>query len=208
VSSSQAVVGAVIGLGLMKGGRGLNYRVLANIASGWVTTPAIACLVCFVSLFFLQNVFNQAVYLDRSYQIEPVVLEKLVGEGLPSNDLKLLMGETYSNVSAFRAEISDLTNLTATEESRLLDASEIVNFEIRGNSIYKLPYDSLTQAQFSALKKLIGNTYKYSWLFDEALASQDDVWKQRPDTGSNNAYNKELMKNYEMVHRLFRNDSE
>jgi len=118
------------------------------------------------------------------------------------------MGKTYSNVSAFRAEISNLTNLTATEESRLLDASEIVSFEISGNSLYKLPYDSLTQAQFSALEKLIGNTYKYSWLFDEALASQDDVWKQRPDTSSNKAYNKELMKNYAMVHRLFRTDSE
>ena len=119
VSSSQAVVGAVIGLGLMKGGRGLNYRVLANIASGWVTTPAIACLVCFVSLFFLQNVFNQAVYRDTSYQVEPIVLVKLVGEGLPSNELKLLMGKTYDNVSAFRTDISSLTNLTAKEESRV-----------------------------------------------------------------------------------------
>jgi len=36
----------------------MNYRVLANIASGWVTTPFIACIVSLVSLFLLQIVFN------------------------------------------------------------------------------------------------------------------------------------------------------
>ncbi len=206
VSSSQAVVGAVIGLGLMKGGRGINYRVLVNIASGWVTTPAIACLVCFASLFFLQNVFNQAVYRDSAYQIEPMVLEKLVSEGLPSNELKLLMGKFYSNVSEFRAEISSRTNLTAKEESRLLEASEIVNLEISSNSIYKLQYGSLTQAQFASLEKLIGNTYILKWLLDEALAKLDDAWRQRPDTNINKTHNKELKKALEMVHRMFRSD--
>ncbi len=58
VSSTQAVVGAMLGLGILKGGGGINYRVLASIASGWVTTPIIACIMCFVSLFLLQNVFN------------------------------------------------------------------------------------------------------------------------------------------------------
>lgn len=53
VSSTQAVVGAMLGLGILKGGGGMNLRVLARIASGWVTTPVIACIVCFVALSFL-----------------------------------------------------------------------------------------------------------------------------------------------------------
>ncbi|MBU1676633.1 inorganic phosphate transporter, partial [bacterium] len=57
VSSSQAVVGGVLGLGLLKGGRGIKYRVLGEIAAGWVTTPVVACAITFVGLFFLQNVF-------------------------------------------------------------------------------------------------------------------------------------------------------
>jgi len=57
VSSSQAVVGAVLGLGLLKGGRGIKFRVLGEIAAGWVTTPVVACGITFVALFFLQNVF-------------------------------------------------------------------------------------------------------------------------------------------------------
>lgn len=63
VSSSQAVVGAVLGIGIIKGGRGIKWSLLGKIASGWITTPIIAAMICFVSLFFLQNVFNQQVFL-------------------------------------------------------------------------------------------------------------------------------------------------
>jgi PiT family inorganic phosphate transporter len=62
VSSSQAVVGAVLGIGLLKGGRGIRWRVLGGIGAGWVATPILAGLICFVGLFFLQNVFDQQVY--------------------------------------------------------------------------------------------------------------------------------------------------
>ncbi len=53
VSSSQAVIGAMLGLGVLKGGGGVNLSVLAKIASGWVTTPIIACSVCFATLSVL-----------------------------------------------------------------------------------------------------------------------------------------------------------
>jgi PiT family inorganic phosphate transporter len=58
VSSTQAVVGAMLGLGILKGGGGMNVRVLARIASGWVTTPIIASIICFASLSLLRNVFS------------------------------------------------------------------------------------------------------------------------------------------------------
>ena len=61
-SSSQAVIGAVIGVGLAKGGREVKWGILSRIALGWITTPVIAGIVCFVALFFLENVFNLAVY--------------------------------------------------------------------------------------------------------------------------------------------------
>jgi PiT family inorganic phosphate transporter len=62
VSSSQAVVGAVLGIGLLRGGRAIRWRVLGGIGLGWLATPVIAGVICFVGLFFLQNVFNQVVY--------------------------------------------------------------------------------------------------------------------------------------------------
>lgn len=63
VSSSQAVIGAVIGIGLAKGGRSVRWSILGRIAIGWVTTPVISALLCFISLFFLENVFNQVVFV-------------------------------------------------------------------------------------------------------------------------------------------------
>jgi len=67
VSSSQAVVGAVIGIGLCHGRRSarqIKWTVLGGIASGWISTPLIAAAISFVLLFFVQNVFQQEVYRE------------------------------------------------------------------------------------------------------------------------------------------------
>ncbi len=45
VSSSQAIIGAVLGIGIIKGVKTINTRTLLNIVIGWVTTPVIALLV-------------------------------------------------------------------------------------------------------------------------------------------------------------------
>ena len=62
VSSSQAMIGAILGIGLAKGGRGINWVVILKIAAGWIATPVIAASICFISLFFLENVFRQIVF--------------------------------------------------------------------------------------------------------------------------------------------------
>lgn len=61
VSSSQAVVGAVLGLGLAKGGRNINFKLLGKIGVGWILTPITAALISFILLFFMQNVFIRPV---------------------------------------------------------------------------------------------------------------------------------------------------
>ena len=65
VSSSQAIVGAIMGIGLMKGGRGIEFNVLGKISLGWLATPLIAGLVSFVSLFFMDNVFELTVFQNE-----------------------------------------------------------------------------------------------------------------------------------------------
>jgi inorganic phosphate transporter, PiT family len=48
------VVGAVLGIGLVKGVRSVNMKVLLRIVLGWITTPAISIIVAylFYGLFF------------------------------------------------------------------------------------------------------------------------------------------------------------
>ena len=63
VSSSQSIVGGVLGVGLAKGGgRNINYRILGKISAGWIATPLIGMLVSFILLFIIQNVFAQQVF--------------------------------------------------------------------------------------------------------------------------------------------------
>ena len=63
VSSSQAIVGAVIGIGLLKGGKEVQWNIAGKITIGWVLLPIIAALISFIVLFVLQNIFNQAISL-------------------------------------------------------------------------------------------------------------------------------------------------
>jgi inorganic phosphate transporter, PiT family len=50
VSSSQAVVGALIGIGLVKDFRLLNWGLLLRIFSGWVLTPTVSGIMCVIML--------------------------------------------------------------------------------------------------------------------------------------------------------------
>ena len=58
VSSSQAVVGAIVGISILQGTTGIRWSVLRKIVAGWIATPFVAGLMSFIGLFFLQNVFG------------------------------------------------------------------------------------------------------------------------------------------------------
>ncbi|MBW2653465.1 MAG: anion permease [Deltaproteobacteria bacterium] len=51
VSSSQAVVGSVIGIGIIKGASTVNTHTLKNILLAWFLTPVIACLIAILITF-------------------------------------------------------------------------------------------------------------------------------------------------------------
>jgi len=54
VSTSQAVIGAILGVGIVKGVNTVSRRTLTNILIGWFLTPAIACFIAVV-LYFAVN---------------------------------------------------------------------------------------------------------------------------------------------------------
>ncbi len=54
VSTSQAVIGAVLGVGIIKGIRTVEKRTLMNILIGWFLTPAIAAVIA-LSIYFAIN---------------------------------------------------------------------------------------------------------------------------------------------------------
>ena len=64
VSSSQVIVGCIIGIGLLKGARNINFKVLGEIGLAWIISPLSSGLLTFFMLFFMKNIFS----LDVGYK--------------------------------------------------------------------------------------------------------------------------------------------
>ena len=58
VSSSQAIVGGVIGIGILKSGKEVKWSVAGKISIGWVILPLITMLISMVILYILKNMFD------------------------------------------------------------------------------------------------------------------------------------------------------
>lgn len=61
VSSSQAVVGAIIGIGIGKGDFNINFKKLKGISLGWLLTPILSLFISYIGLAIIQNVFAQTI---------------------------------------------------------------------------------------------------------------------------------------------------
>lgn len=57
VSTSQAVVGAVMGAGLTKGVKNVNFGVFKNIGIAWISSPTVAGLLAYLVALATQNYF-------------------------------------------------------------------------------------------------------------------------------------------------------
>jgi phosphate/sulfate permease len=58
VSSSQVIVGCIIGIGLYKGARNINFKILGEIVLAWVLSPVASGFLTFFLLFFVKNIFS------------------------------------------------------------------------------------------------------------------------------------------------------
>ncbi len=58
VSSTQVVVGSVIGIGMVKGVQEIKFKMIRNIVAGWILTPILSGITTFFALFFVQSVFG------------------------------------------------------------------------------------------------------------------------------------------------------
>ena len=101
VSSSQAVVGAIVGLGMMRGGRDIDWRLVRNVGIGWITTPLVAALACFIALFFVQNVFDQPVYREKRFALSLEVLDRIGEHTVATKELAQLASHEFTGAPAF-----------------------------------------------------------------------------------------------------------
>jgi len=201
VSSSQAIVGAVIGMGLLKGGKGIKWPTVGGIASGWVTTPIISALVSFISLFFMQNVFLQETYRPVQYQITPQAELRIQNQGVNTDGLTEILGNKYSSAVKIRQALSKAIELKPDILELVLESSEIKEIEILSERLGTLDTKWVTREQVNTVRQLAGHEYTHKWQLSNALASVSPAWRKKQD---DKKYNRDLERKLSYLYNHFK----
>ncbi|MBF0428875.1 MAG: inorganic phosphate transporter, partial [Magnetococcales bacterium] len=204
VSSSQAVVGAVIGIGFIQNSHNIKWSVTGRIAIAWVQTPVISALVSFVMLFFVQNLFSQTVFQKVEYQLSKPLLERHV-KTMDVKSLETLIGKPFDNSGSLKSEVDKLlpkadykAELKMIQEARMeriyIDAARFPELDKSG---------ILTKPQIDSVKSLAGKTFDYRWQLENALAETSETWRLKEKTVLNKPYNKDVIQRLTIVMDLY-----
>ncbi|MBU8871952.1 MAG: inorganic phosphate transporter family protein [Gemmatimonadales bacterium] len=206
VSSSQAVIGAILGLSLFKGA-GIRYNVLGGISLGWVATPIAAGILAFFLLFFVDNVFDQQVSRQVQYRIDEVVCEELLRTGVQDEGLNGFMNRTVTNALTLKRDLQESTELNDEQITKILDLAQLGNWKI-DPAVIAADIDKhwLTQGQLKALRSISGRQFDHVWQLNKALADASPEWRVKPAATVNKIFNKDLKKKQDYLDRLFKVD--
>lgn len=148
VSSSQVIVGSIMGIGIVKGVNEIKFRTIRGIVSGWVLTPVAAGLLSFLALFFVRNLFNLNVGTEVS-------LNEIAGE-LPSV-AATVAAETTRHINLVWPGVSLLAAVVITgiiaytfnqQKKRLAAEKELLEREKENN----MARQALTDAEIRAVQ--------------------------------------------------------
>ncbi len=163
----------------MKGGTQLDWKVAGKIATGWLTTPAIAALVSVFALFVLQNVFQQQVQHPIKYEVSEAVIEQLQGQGIPVQGLDQLTGTVNSSAKQMSRALGKESALDKVQKELLLDYAELHFVRVNMDKLNDRVSASFTAAQLKALKMLDGRVYEHPWQLEQDLALNSAEWQLR-----------------------------
>ncbi|HPF69726.1 MAG TPA: inorganic phosphate transporter [Candidatus Krumholzibacteria bacterium] len=204
VSSSQAVIGAIIGIGVLRGGRGIRYGVLGEISLGWAATPVLAGALAFVLLFVVDNVFDQQVSRPVAYRIDQAVIAELEARGIRDQGLAGLEGRLRTNSVRLKHDLRESTKLKPDQILTVIEVARLGAWRVDAAVIAtELDREWLTSEQLHAVRSLVGRDYRRSWELRRDLAAASAEWRPRPASTVNRVHNKELEKKLEYLETLF-----
>ncbi len=209
VSSSQAVIGAIVGLSLLQGGQGVRYRVLGEISLGWVATPVVAGLLSFVLLFFINNVFDQEVYREEHYRIDSIVVRELERRHLPTNGLDKLLDRELTNPVGLMKILQTENGYSPSQAKQVTQLAMVTQIKVSAE-LLAMSGDGqwLNPAQWEAIRALDGRMFARAWAFHVALGQESKDWSLRPATKLNQLWNKNLKRRLEYLDRVFQVSSQ
>ena len=203
VSSSQAVVGAVIGIGMLQGGREIQWPRIYGIVRGWAITPVISCLLCFVGLYFLQNVFQQEVQRESNYLLSTRVLEKFQKEGIETTGLNQLSDSTFSSSAELVRAVSSIVPLSSQQGLKVVEFSLQKSLLITQEKIASMDKKGLSSIQLDALNQLQGQTFNFPWQLGDSLAEISSEWEVRGGGLKNKLHDRKIKQKLAYLYRNF-----
>ena len=206
VSSSQAVIGAILGIAIAKGGRNIQFNILGKISSGWITTPVIACIISFVALFFVQNVFDQHVYHKTPYSLSLKVIDQLEKEGFPIEKIESFEGTRYSTGLRLQQNLKKIKNLNNKEKSMIYSYAAVDSFYVNPAFLKDIEAENiLTYKQFRSLETISRQSFSHKWEFQNELILLSPDWEYRTEKQKNYlAYNAHLKKQYDFIYHYLK----
>ena len=203
VSSSQAVVGAILGISLYRGANQIRLRVLGEIGAGWVATPVVAGVLALLLLAVMDNVFDQRVSRSLSYRIDHVVLAELEERGVQDPGLADLGDRFFSNPLRLRRELEAIGTLEEDAVATVLKLALLGNWYV-DQAVLAGTLDTrwLTPGQAEALYALAGHRFERRWQLREALAAQSPEWRRLPDLPRNRRTNQDLQAKLDYLERI------
>ncbi|MDP6247856.1 MAG: anion permease [SAR324 cluster bacterium] len=177
VSSSQAVVGAVIGIGMLQGGREIRWGKVTNIVKGWIITPLVSGMICLLGLYFLQNVFMQTVQRESLYILSSKVMQKLKDEGIDMKHLHGLQNTTYPSSASLIRAIESQKPLPSKLALKAIKYSLLNPVTISSEKLELIDTKVFSTKQMKALKQLNGKKYDHSWQLGSALETISHEWE-------------------------------
>ncbi len=201
VSSTQAVVGSVIGIGLYRGlAKNIDWSVFLRIMCGWIITPIITALICFISLYIMKNVFDQTVFVQKNYVLNEMKKDNILKRGLES-----LTGKTYTTQKKMIADaLRLLPDLTNAQQTKIISYAEILKIKITPEKLKKIPEEMFSEKQISDLKSLTGKEFNHRWEIENTLAEMNPEWIKLPATVLNKQKNKKISEQLKIVESAFK----
>jgi hypothetical protein len=166
-----------------------------------VVTPIAAIAISFVSLFILQNVFQQKTYIPVEYQVTAEAEQRIGEAGIDTTRLADIREKIFPAAVQFQRAISQRMKLDVKQMNVVMASTEIDRTMVTSQALNRANGSGLKDDQKKALQKLWGKTFVHRWQFEKALADLSPAWQ--PKAGDK-GHNEQVMADLDFVCRLIR----
>ncbi len=205
VSSSQVIVGAIVGIGLVKGGKNLRYNILAKISLAWVVAPLMAFLFSLIALFIIQNVFEQRVQQNTLYTFNYTTINQIGASGYDIDPLSMVNGRSFESEREVYHELHTAGQYTRDEIIGIISLAEYYPLKVESSRlIEKGLAKRLSSMQLLELSALEERAFLHKWQLKQALAEHPS-WQfiENPESERDKNHNSLLNGQFELLYRGF-----